>query len=528
MVTKSGQFKIMKVFIIALVSIVALLIGSAVVTVTSMASAKEMKLLNATPDENKNYTFKGKLKKKGNFQTTIVTKPTLAGRTILKVQLSKKCLSTKINVKQKQKTIFKKNIKKETTSTMVTVNSPLTVKLLTKKCKTNYTVNIKTFTLTENKPNASTDGLYPPIENDLYPPVKDDLYPPIENGVSVLSYGAVGDGITDDTTALQTAFNATTPSKPLIIPDGKIFKHTKILTIKNPNITIGGSGTLLAATEAQSSVVITANNVMLRDVTLTTPSTTKRWLAYEQMKLRLANVTGAKIHNIKIEGSAAAGVYVGGSSHFTFTKTQIANTRADGFHITESSHSGTLLDTTVTNPGDDGVAVVSYKAGNVAPVQNITITNPKLLNQKWGRAFSVVGGKNITWNNIYAEKSNAASIYISSEKEYDTQNTSNVTVNGGVINQANTNAAVDHGAIVLYNSVANNTNTNIVLKNLTIKDTRIGWSQIQIRGPHTQVDMHQLFFINGPSLTPYGVPSTGYNRSGWLRNNVPVSDLKTW
>lgn len=55
---------------------------------------------------------------------------------------------------------------------------------------------------------------------------------------SVKDYGATGDGVTDDTAAIQLAFNA---NVPLFFPQGT-YKITSTLTISNANIHLYGSG----------------------------------------------------------------------------------------------------------------------------------------------------------------------------------------------------------------------------------------------------------------------------------------------
>ena len=79
------------------------------------------------------------------------------------------------------------------------------------------------------------------------------------------------------------------------------------------------------------------------------------------MKLRLGPVTGVTLTDVTIDGSAAAGLCVGGAITSRSTGSG-QNTRADAIHFTEVEPTmGTLTDATVRNPGDDGVAVwVSY------------------------------------------------------------------------------------------------------------------------------------------------------------------------
>jgi hypothetical protein len=82
--------------------------------------------------------------------------------------------------------------------------------------------------------------------------------------------------------------------------------------------------------------------------------------------------------------------------------------------MTSGANNGLVKNARVENPGDDGVAIVSYINDGVA-CHDIVIDSPRLDRQVWGRGFSVVGGKNITYKNVYTYRSAAAAIYISAE-----------------------------------------------------------------------------------------------------------------
>ena len=166
--------------------------------------------------------------------------------------------------------------------------------------------------------------------------------------------------------------------------------------------------------------------------------------------------------------------------------------------------------------GDDGVAVVSYNDGNPV-VSNVTITRANVLGQKWGRAFSVVGGNAIIWRNIHAEYSSAASIYVSSESEWNTLPVTNVILDGATLDYANQTATVDHGAILLYNSQPS-VNSDISLRNVCITNTRSSASRqvgiINTTGASTiRVSMENFAISGGPSTTLWSNgPTSAYRQ----------------
>lgn len=84
--------------------------------------------------------------------------------------------------------------------------------------------------------------------------------------VNVKDYGAVGDGATDDTSAIQAAINALTDNSSLVIPNGLYMIDELTITSVN-NIKIYGSGKLKHRTlQTAFSAMITVdscNNITL-------------------------------------------------------------------------------------------------------------------------------------------------------------------------------------------------------------------------------------------------------------------------
>ncbi len=354
------------------------------------------------------------------------------------------------------------------------------------------------------------------------------------DAVSVLAFGAVGDGVTDDTAAIQRALDSLAEGGTLVFPAGRTFRHTAVLTVARQGVRLTGGGTLLATAEQTSAILLRNHNIRVDNLTLRMAATSKRWVEYEKMKLRLGGYSGIRVTDVLIDGSAAAGVYVGGARNFSLTRVTVRNTRADAIHITEGASLGTVTDVVVRNSGDDGIAIVSY-AGDGDPVsRDITILRPRVFGQSWGRAFAVVGGDRISWRNVYAERSSGAGIYLATEAHFNTHPTTNILVDGATIKYANRTASVDHGAVVLFNGTAGVTNRNLTLRNLTISDTRSSASRqvsiINAAGArHTRVTMNSVAVNRGPA-TPFwtNAPAAAYRLSGWTDDGVAVAPRLGW
>lgn len=351
----------------------------------------------------------------------------------------------------------------------------------------------------------------------------------------------------DDTAALQHALDSLGTGETLHIPAGAVFRHTGVVTVRRSGVSLVGNGVVRATNEAQSAVLIKADNVIVDGLTFQMASTTKRWVAYEQMKLRIGSVSGVTIRNVMIDGSAAAGLYVGGASNFTIQDVTVKNTRADAIHMTEASHDGQVIRPFVKNPGDDGVAVVSY-LNDGGPCRNITVVDPRLQGQKWGRAFTVVGGTNITYRNVYADGSAGAGLYVAAEQEFNTFGVSGVLIDGGTLLNSNQQAAVTatqrpspdqprivHGAVMLYNSQSGQSISDITIRDLTIRDTDPdGYDHVQILSynneKQSRIWLHNVN-ISGGSVYPIktlGIPASSTRRTGWSMNGSALADVRGW
>ena len=357
------------------------------------------------------------------------------------------------------------------------------------------------------------------------------------------SFGAKGDGTTDDTAALQAAINSATSGKTVFLSPEKTYRHTKVLKFATPGVTVSGSGTLYATNESTSAVHLAANNIIMDGPTLRMGTTLQRWVAFEQMKLRLGNFTGLTVRNVTIDGSAAAGIYVGGSDNFLLENVTVRDTRADAIHMTGGAANGRVVRPLVSNPGDDGVAVVSYlNDGEIA--HDITIESPRVENQRWGRGLSVVGGQNIAFSSPTVTRSAGACVYIAAESEFNTFGVDGVQISGGTLNQCNQQADVDaadrptptsgrvvHGAIMVYNSQPNAAITNVTMSNLDINNTHLdGYDQVKLNntgtGTITKQTFHGVDIVGGSRylFKAINVPTTSYQNTLWTKDGAAVAD----
>ena len=343
------------------------------------------------------------------------------------------------------------------------------------------------------------------------------------------SFGAKGDGVADDTQALQRSLDSLAPGMVLQLSAGRTYRHTDVLVIRVAGSHVTGPGVLLATSEERSAVWIAADDVLVDGgLVLRMGATTRRWDAWEQMKVRLLGHRGIVLRNVVVDGAAAAGVYVGGASQFLLEDVTVRNTRADGIHMTGGAHDGTVLRPRVSGTGDDGVAVVSYR-GDGAVSHHITVQSPTVLGTTWGRGLTVVGGEDITYRDVLVRGSNGAGVYIANEgAPYYTYGTRRVTVSGGRIESANTNAGVDHGAVLLYSAQAGAAVADTVVDGLAVAGTRAtaSWhvGVVVDAGAVTNAALSRLAVTgSGPRPFSSNAPTTAAVLTGWTVEGAPYS-----
>jgi hypothetical protein len=295
------------------------------------------------------------------------------------------------------------------------------------------------------------------------------------NAVRVEDFGAVGDGRTDDTAAVQKAFDSVEPGGAVLLEQGRTYAVDDVLTLAVRGAVLTGGGTLLATDEERSSLTISADDVVVQDVTLTIEPTSRRFDAFEQQRLRLDEHSGVVVRDVTVEGSAAAGIYVYGTRDFVLHGVQVSDTRADGVHITAGASDGEVLQPVVRDVGDDGVAVVSY-AQDGDPCARIRVESP-VVEGTDARGISVVGGTDVTYTDIEVSGTAAAGVYVAAEGSYDTASVDGVRVEGGSVTDANTDEGIDHGAVLVYSGASDRSVQDVTISGLEVSDTRPGASR---------------------------------------------------
>ncbi|WP_376712963.1 right-handed parallel beta-helix repeat-containing protein [Burkholderia sp.] len=259
--------------------------------------------------------------------------------------------------------------------------------------------------------------------------------------VAAVTVYPAADG-SDQADALQQAFDSLKAGQRLVIAPGRyVVGHS--LTVSVPQAVISGYGATLAATNpADQTIVMSGTGSTLVGVTLagtgttrlTTPASTK------------VEVTGAGVQvlHVTIDGGASAGIFVFGGNGVAIVGNTVHATLADGIHATHGATNVLVQNNTVTDTGDDLIAVVSY-LDDGRPSSNVLIDHNAVSGNPWGRGIAVVGGQAVTIsNNTVDGVQKAAGILVAQEDSWNTYGASNVVISGNVVTNIQ-NSNVNNG-----------------------------------------------------------------------------------
>lgn len=326
----------------------------------------------------------------------------------------------------------------------------------------------------------------------------------------------------DSTGLLQGMFDALKPGDTLTLAP-QIYRHSGVLTIRVPGVTINGNGaTLYATNDNTSSVQILADGVTLHDITLGAALTGPRYYAPQHHKLVIM-ADHVTVTDVTINGSAGAGIYVDNAGYFELNDVRVIRSRADGIHMTNGSHHGVVNNPYTEWTGDDGVAVVSYNPDTGGVSHDIVVNNPTVNGTTWGRGISVVGGTNITYNNITVRDTDSAGVYIATEPSYNTRSVDGVRILGGTVTNANTSATVVHGAVLVYAGNAGTSVRNVTIEGLTISGTPAGAGRILAMITENGATVSGITFRNLALQRSNGIATAYTNAPAWLYQLIGVT-----
>ncbi|WP_321782572.1 right-handed parallel beta-helix repeat-containing protein [Burkholderia pyrrocinia] len=323
--------------------------------------------------------------------------------------------------------------------------------------------------------------------------------------MSVRRFGVKGDGVTDDTAALQVALNA---GIPLYFPPGT-YLYGNTLTATASIIGAGWDSILQCTTaQGQNSVIYwkNASNFKIQNLQFFSKNATAYYPDETAGAVNLLGCSQFEISGCKFNNSAGGGALMRSCVNGKVFGNTLLNIWHDGIHVTKASSDITITNNEVINGGDDAYAVVGYFNEGVRP-RRVTIANNRVVGTKYARGIAIVGAQDIMVadNQIYNPM--GAGIYVASEltSVYQSYGNDNVTVANNVLDtcgvQSNIGAIVNEpngpiGYAALAVTATNGfNNSNITIVNNTIKNaagTPIGLWQPAGSSIHVNISQNMI------------------------------------
>lgn len=220
---------------------------------------------------------------------------------------------------------------------------------------------------------------------------------------NVKSYGAKGDGVTDDTASVEATIVAANIAGggTIFSPRGTYRFTTAIansLTLNNIRFTGDNATWYLDFTTASTHLLYLQGSNITVD-----------FLNFDSNPAFARNLTGGAFilvngaNNVfvtenRFNNCPSANIYLVNSAHdIIISNNLIQNSKADGIHITNGSYSVIVNGNNLYNTGDDGISVVWYSNSLNQP-QDITISD-NLIKNSQASGIAVYHGKNVVIDN---------------------------------------------------------------------------------------------------------------------------------
>jgi hypothetical protein len=249
----------------------------------------------------------------------------------------------------------------------------------------------------------------------------------LAQGITPEQVGGRSDGPDDTDMLVQALERCRLTGQALILGD-RVYRHRANLVSEGVSIYGSGSRSELAALDSfASSLIVRGDGVVLQGFTKRSPARQRK---AGSNGIVLEGATRFAVRNVVVIGASGAGLVVRGASGGSVGPgVEVRDTMADGVHFTKGAHDVVVQSVTCRNTGDDGFAVVSYRAQG-ALCSNIRFSDCVTIDAQ-ARGFAVVGGAQITITNPVVERSAAAGLYLYGERSYDTYGVEGCRISGG-------------------------------------------------------------------------------------------------
>lgn len=202
--------------------------------------------------------------------------------------------------------------------------------------------------------------------------------------IEVTSTGAKCDGHTDDSNAIQKAFDQANSGDSIEFPSGKTCVHTKAFHLKKKDqITIFGHGpdsSKLDGIDPKNSAIVIedSHDITIKDFRRNSPNTkTRVGPIIQAAGFNIRSCTDLHISNVVVYNAADVGIMNRNVSRALIENVKILSSRADGITMISGCRDITLQNNYAEYTGDDSFSSVGYTP---SLNHNIKVLNCKSFN----------------------------------------------------------------------------------------------------------------------------------------------------
>lgn len=220
--------------------------------------------------------------------------------------------------------------------------------------------------------------------------------------LNVEDFGAVGDGKTDNTQALNAAMQAAkADGKSVYIPEGT-FNHSGVINADGVKVEGAGTGTDLHATDANNAAIkLTGDGGSIANLK-TTVSASDRSSQPDAAAILLQGTNNASVSNVMTVGAGSNGIRLDGAANSTISGNAVTGSNADGIAMMNGSTNNHITNNVIDQAGDDAISSDSYLGDKVQNSGNV-VENNAIQNNRYGRSGVSMGGANDVFRNNYVQ-----------------------------------------------------------------------------------------------------------------------------
>jgi hypothetical protein len=258
--------------------------------------------------------------------------------------------------------------------------------------------------------------------------------------VKAAPYSAKGDGVTDDTAAIQAALNALTPGRGLYFPDG-IYNHNA-LTCSQNQVSVFGNGAVLYNTDpAEHGLTLSGTDITVHGLTFDADSAEVRNTSGTHLSITGDN---AKIYGNTFKNCANINVWIAAGENINVENNIIIGKGlgtgygGDGVYVSAAGYVN-IVGNLFRNVDDDCVGL-NWRAASAYQTNHINVIGNMMINGG-SRGVSIAAVKDVKVSGNYFDTSalGAVQIYRYERDEFSDE----IEVTGNTFENCTSNCTLD-------------------------------------------------------------------------------------